>query len=533
MSDRTVTSKIGATLAGLVVAGALAGPADAENILRFVGFSGGALTLDPHSYYDTPNRVAIEQVYEALLDVDSYLKIVPQLALAWQPLDETTWEFELRPNVRFHDGTPLTAEDVVFSIGRARYRTSDLSHLVNNIAELEMIDDHTVRVTTAGPDPLLWLKLSHVAIMSKDWAEQHSGTNPADFKAREETYTLRHANGTGPFVVEEFEPGGRYVLVRNSAWWGTAEYPHNIDRIVHTWTGDPEADVQALINREIDLLHDPPYASLDLIRSTPGLKLGSQRKLLTQFFGLDQGSAELRSSDIKGRNPFKDVRVRRAMYHALDIHGMLDDLLGELLIPAGMVIAPGVNGYAPELDQRLPYDPRLAKTLLAEAGYPDGFRVTLDCPNEWGDDEIAMCQGARKQLRKVSIEVVINFGTSDEHYAKIFTRRESDFYLDAWDTDPDSGPLLRKLYHSQGSWNGTGYANPNVDDLIEQIETAIVTYARDAYLEEAWRIVVEDVVYLPVRHSVTLFAMREKLELPVDPWNIPRFRLARFKEVGG
>jgi peptide/nickel transport system substrate-binding protein len=219
MSGRAVVGKIGVTLAGLVMAGALAGPAAAENVLRFAGFSGGALTLDPHSYYDTPNRVATEQVYEALLDVDSYLKIVPQLALAWKPLDETTWEFELRPNVRFHDGTLLTAEDVVFSINRARYRTSDLSHLVNNIAELEMIDDHTVCVTTAGPDPLLWLKLSHVAIMSKDWAEQHGVTNPADFKAREETYALRHANGTGPFVVEEFEPGGRYVLVRNSAWW--------------------------------------------------------------------------------------------------------------------------------------------------------------------------------------------------------------------------------------------------------------------------------------------------------------------------
>jgi peptide/nickel transport system substrate-binding protein len=110
-----------------------------------------------------------------------------------------------------------------------------------------------------------------------------------------------------------------------------------------------------------------------------------------------------------------------------------------------MVIAPGVNGYAPELDQRLPYDPEGAKALLAEAGYPDGFKVTLDCPNQWGDDEIAMCQGALKQLGEVGIEVAINFGSSDEHYAKIFTRRESDFYLDAWDTDPDSGPLLRKL----------------------------------------------------------------------------------------
>jgi peptide/nickel transport system substrate-binding protein len=268
------------TIAALAIGTVIssAGPVAAENVLRVVGFSGGALTLDPHSYYDTPNRAATEQVYEGLLGVDSYLKIVPQLAVSWRPLDETTWEFELRSDVRFHDGTPFAAEDVVFSINRARHGTSDLGHLVNKIAESEAIDDHTVRVVTSGPDPLLWLKISHVAIMSKAWTRQHGVTNPANFKAREETYALRNANGTGPFMVEAFEPGGRYVLVGNPNWWSTAEYPHNIDRIVHTWSGDPEGDVHALIDGEIDLLQDPSYASLDLIRSTPGLKLGTPTK---------------------------------------------------------------------------------------------------------------------------------------------------------------------------------------------------------------------------------------------------------------
>ncbi len=185
-----------------------------------------------------PSRepVATEQVYEALLDIDSNLAIVPQLALAWKPLDPTTWEFELRPGVTFHDGTPFTAADVVFSIERARAETSDFRRYVDGIAAVEAIDDHTVRITTAGPDPSLWLKLADVAIMSKAWAEQHGVTTPADYnRAREETYASRHANGTGPFMLEEFEPHGRWVMVRNPAWWGTAEYPHNIDRVVHIW----------------------------------------------------------------------------------------------------------------------------------------------------------------------------------------------------------------------------------------------------------------------------------------------------------
>jgi peptide/nickel transport system substrate-binding protein len=519
------------SVSALLVACFGSGPAAAENVLRFTGGSGGALTFDPHSLVDGFNLTATHQVYEVLLDVDSDLELRPQLALAWNLLNPAVWEFELRRDVRFHDGMPFTARDVVFSLDRARASTSDLKETVRTITNVEAIDDDTVHITTAGPDPLLWLKLSRVAIMSKAWAEQHGVAVPADFGAREETYSLRHSNGTGPFMLESFEPGGDYILVRNPEWWGEADYPHNIDRIVHTWTGDPERDLEALLNGEIHLLQDPPFAAHDRIRRTPGVKVETAKKLLTQFFGFDQSSAQLRSSSVKGANPFKDLRVRQAVYHAVDVQAILGDLMGDLLIPAGMLIAPGVNGYSPELDRRLPYNPEKAKALLVEAGYPDGFNVTLDCPNEWGDDEITMCWGAAAQLGKIGINVVNNFRSTDEHYAKIFARRQSDFYLDAWDADADSAPLLKKLFHSHGSWNGAGYANPRIDELIEKIDTEMITYGRDVLLEETWRIVTDDVVYLPIRHAVTVWAMREVLEIPVDPWNVPRFRRARLRET--
>jgi peptide/nickel transport system substrate-binding protein len=205
--------------------------------------------------------------------------------------------------------------------------------------------------------------------MSKAWAEEHDVTRPADFVgALEETYASRHANGTGPFVLESFEPRGDYVLVRNPAWWGTAEYPHNIERVIHTRKGSDAENVAALLKGEIDLLQTPPYAAIDQIRRSPGLKLAYRTKLHTMYFGLDQGSADLRSSNVKGRNPFKDKRVRQAMAHAIDIEPILHDLMGELFVPAGMIVAPGVNGYAPELDQPLPYEPERAKALLVEAG---------------------------------------------------------------------------------------------------------------------------------------------------------------------
>jgi peptide/nickel transport system substrate-binding protein len=220
------------------------------------------------------------------------------------------------------------------------------------------------------------------------------------------------------------------------------------------------------------------------------------------------------------------------MYHAIDIEAALRDLMGELLLPAGMLVAPGVNGYSPELDTRPPHDPVKAKALLVDAGYPDGFSVTLDCPNNYGDDELTMCRGAAAQLAEVGIEVAINYLPGDELIAR-YSAGESDFYLDAWPSEPDSERILKMLFHSRGRYNTAGYANPRVDELIEKIQTEMVTYARDAYLEEAWRIVTDDIVYLPVRHSMTVFAMRDRLELPVDPWAVPRFRLARLKEPGG
>jgi peptide/nickel transport system substrate-binding protein len=421
---------------------------------------------------------------------------------------------------------------VVFSIERAQAETSDFAARIASVATVEAIDDHTVRITTTGPDPSLWLKLADVVIMSKVWAGQHGVTKPADFnRAREETYASRHANGTGPFMVEAFELDGDYVLVRNSDWWGAAEYPHNIDRIVHTRKEADAEKLAALLEGEIDLLQTPPYSALDQIRGTPGLKLTHRPKLLTQWLGLDQGSTELRSSNVKGRNPFKDKRVRQAMAHAIDIEPILRPLMHEMFAPAGMVVAPGVSGFAPELDQPVPYDPDKARALLAEAGYPDGFTVMLDCPNDWGDDEITTCDGVAEQLGRIGIEVVVNFLPTDEWEAKVHNDRGSDFHIDdnTGAMDPDSEKMLRDRFHSQGGLNVVGYANPRVDELIAKIETEMVTYARDAYFEEAWRIVTDDLVYLPIRHGVSVFAMSENLEIPPDPWDMPRFRLARFK----
>jgi peptide/nickel transport system substrate-binding protein len=523
-------SKFISSLAGLLTAFALttSTPAVAENVLRWASV-GGALTIDPHGEDDLQTWAQFSQIYEPLVGLDSNLTPVPQLAVAWRLAEPTVWEFDLRPNVRFHDGTPLTPTDVVFSFVRAKTELPiGLAGRIESIAEVRATGEHTVRIETKFPDPQLPDKVRAIAIMSERWATAHDARVPVNVSAGEENYASRYANGTGPFILKEFEPNGRVVMVRYSGWWGFEQNPHNIDRIEFSPIADPDERLAALLRGDIDLLTDPPPAALDRIRSTPGLKLAQRPELRTIWLGFDQGRAELRSSNIKGRNPFKDRRVRQAMYQAIDIAKIRADVMQGLAVPAGMLVAPGVIGYARELDTRLPYDPEAAKRLLAEAGYPDGFSVTLDCPNNSNiiNDE-AICRALAAQLNRVGLAVTANPQPKQVAWAK-FDNREIDFWFDTWSTI-DSEFIFVHQYRTGDRANASGYSNPRVDDLIEKIDREMITYGRDAMIEEVWKIVLDDIVYIPLHHQVIVWAMRDNLDLPVFPFNRPLFRDARLK----
>jgi peptide/nickel transport system substrate-binding protein len=378
----------------------------------------------------TPTLAETQQVYEPLVGFNSSYAIEPSLATAWRLIDATTWEFDLRPDVRFHDGTPFTGEDVVFSLNRAVSGSSDYKDALPPITAVEAIDDLTVRVVTAAPDPILPSELSEIFVMSKHWSEQHDAVLPAVL-GEDATHADRHANGTGPFELVSFEPGVGAVMSRNSEWWGLEQNPHNLDRIVHKVIKDPTKRLQALLNGDVDLVLDPPLADLDQIERTPGLKLESIGELRTIFLGLDQSSPELRSSSIEGRNPFADRRVRQAAYQAIDEETIRDEVMSGLAVPAGIIIQPGITGYAPELDTRLPFDPEGAKSLLAAAGYADGFDVTLDCPKDRYVNDEAICRAVAAMLDGIGIRVTVAARPMSEHFPMI-RRRETDFYMLGW-----------------------------------------------------------------------------------------------------
>jgi peptide/nickel transport system substrate-binding protein len=235
------------------------------------------LSFDPHSAYHQPTVTANSQVYEPLVDFNSSYEIEPALPVAWKLIDPTNWQFDLRQGVRFHDGTPFTSDDVVFSLNRALSETSDFKSAVSPIAAVEAVDDHTVRITTAAPNPILPEQLFQILILSKRWAEEHDALLPAVY-GEKQTYGENHANGTGPFRLESFQVGVGTVLSRNSEWWGRGENPHNLDRIVHTVIKDPALRLQALLRGEVDFLSDPPLADLDEIEGTPGLKARAHQR---------------------------------------------------------------------------------------------------------------------------------------------------------------------------------------------------------------------------------------------------------------
>ncbi len=509
---------------------ATAKPAGAENVLRWASAT-EPLTYDPHSANHFPTIAANLQVYEPLVDFNSSSEIEPALAVDWRLIDATTWQFDLRQGVRFHDGTPLTSEDVIFSLQRGTSSASDFRTAVSPIRGVEAVDEHTVRITTAAPNPILPDQLASIPIMSKRWAAQHDALLPTPYGGSNVAYAERHADGTGPFKLVSFAPGVGTELVRNPDWWGFGLNPHNLDRIVHKVIKDPALRLQALLSGEVDFVTDPPLANLDQIERTPGLKIERANETRTIFLGLDQGRRELRSSNIKGKNPFADRRVRQAVYQAIDEETIRDQVMQGLAIPTGMLIQPGINGYAPELATRPPFDPDAAKALLAAAGYPEGFAVTLDCPNDRYINDQAICEAAAVMLGKVGIRVTVAARPMREHFPRI-KDRQTDFYMLGWGTTTyDSLYIFGYLIRSDAPYNATGYADPHVDNLIDKIGTEMVTYGRDAMIEEVWKAVQADIVYVPLHQQVIVWAMSDRLDLPVDPWNLPRFRLARLNPV--
>jgi peptide/nickel transport system substrate-binding protein len=485
---------------------------------------GDSLTLDPHAQNEGPTTQVSRQIYEALVTRGLDMSIGPQLATKWKAVDPNTWYFFLRDDVKFSNGQPMTSEDVVFSILRAKQRTSDFKEYISTISGVKAIDKYTVQIKTSKPNPILLNQLSNIFIMSKEWSAKNFALSPQNWDAGQETFSATNAMGTGPFKITLREPNTKTVFKKNGKWWGNVE--HNITEIQLLPIKNAATRVAALLSGEIDLVTDAPVQDLGRIESSAGHKVASTPQMRTIFLGMDQAADKLRSGNT-GDNPFKKKEVRQALYQAIDIEAIKKKVMRGLSEPAGIITFPGVTGYTKALDKRLPYDVDAAKKLLADAGYPNGFDVELRCPNDRYVNDEAICTAVVGMLGKIGVNVNLFSQTKSKHFKEL-KDNQGDFYMLGWGVPTlDSHYVFHYLYETDASWNKVNFSNADVDAAIRVMEGEVDLDKRNAAIAKAWKIVKDDIAYLPLHHQVISWASKSNVDVPIRPNNEPLFRFSK------
>jgi peptide/nickel transport system substrate-binding protein len=478
---------------------------------------GDLTTVDPHANNEGFTNAFLDNVYETLVTRGKQLKIEPSLATSWQAIDPTTTRFKLRPNVKFHDGTAFTADDVVFSVQRALAETSNYKTYLVGVKEARKVDDLTVELITEGPAPVLLGQLTEVRIMSRAWCTAHNVTRPQDYKNKEETFAVRNANGTGPYMLKTREPDVRTVVVANPSWWGKRE--GNVDEVVYRPIQNDSTRLAALVSGEVDFVLDPPPQDVPRLKQDPKVKVVEGMENRTVFFGMDQARDELLYSNVKGKNPFKDKRVREAMQLALDLNAIKSTVMRGLSVPTAVMFAPQVDGYPKELDHPKPPDRARAKKLLAEAGYPDGFEVTLDCPNNRYVNDEKICVAAAAMFAQIGVKVRVN-AMPRAIWGPKTQSRDTSMYMLGWGVPTfDSQYALQSLIRTvvpktaDGDYNLGGYSNAQVDAAVDKLKTEVDPKKRAALALEASRIHQADVGHLPLHFQVIPWAARANVNV--------------------
>ena len=490
-------------------------------------------SMDPHSLALLYQSRVVTQVYEGLVNRGKDFRLEPSLATEWSMVNPTTWRFKLRQGVHFHDGAPFSADDAVFSIERALDKASQRKNQMLGITGAKKIDAATIDLLTAQPDAVLPEKLILVGMVNKAWAEKHNVVKPQDFNARQETFAVRNANGTGPFMLERYEADVRTTLKVNPQWWGrgTAAGGGNLDEVHYQVIQSDATRLAALQSGQVDFVIDPPFQDLARLKADKALKVSAVDDIGTQYFALDQHSADLGGGDLKGRNPFKDLRVRRAVYHAINIELIVGKVLRGQATPTGAFLSPKVDGSPPELDKRLPYDPAKSRALLAEAGYPQGFGVTLDCVNvAWRE---AVCQAASAMLTQVGIRTSLRSSPTNQFFPKL-SMGSASFIEYGWTPNPDAWASLNGLFRSWdksglGQFNAGRYSNPRLDVLIDAIRIEPDLTRRRAMVGVALRMVHDDLPYIPLYRRTLTWAMVKNVRAVQWPNDTLELRWVRLQ----
>jgi peptide/nickel transport system substrate-binding protein len=494
-------------------AAVLATPAHGKT-LRWAS-QGDPQTADPYSQNEGLTNMFSQSVHDTLVMRDNSLALVPGLAVSWQQVNPTTWRFNLRQGVKFHDGTPFTADDVVFSFERAQHPNSQMRQYAVPVGKPRRIDEHTVEFVQDKPNPITLEHATTIYIMSRAWAVKNKVERPLDFKGKEETFASRNANGTGAWILVSREPGVKTVLKRNPDWWGAREgrAPGNVTEVVYTQVSADATRTAALLSGQIDFVLDPPPQDLARLEANRETRIVRGQENRIVFFGFDQHRDELLYSNVKGRNPFKDPRVRRAVYQAIDIDALRTRTMRGSSLPTGGM-TPSTLPSSPEIEQRLPHDPAAARQLLAEAGYPGGFEVTLDCPNNRYVNDEEICIAVAAMLTRVGIQTKVTAMPRATYFPKL-EKHDTSFFMLGWggaitDAQTTLSPVLRSAdpKTGNGSFNYGRYVNPRLDALIDAAAVEMDPAKRRQIVWDALKEHNAQVHHVPLHRQMIPWAMR-------------------------
>jgi peptide/nickel transport system substrate-binding protein len=493
------------------------------------GNNGEVSTMDPHGAFSTANAALLGNIYESLVRHDRNLRFEPALATGWTVMAPDHWRFAIRRGVVFHDGSPLTAADVVASLRRASVPNSPYAAVTHMIREVVQVDDATVDILLRGPYPVLINDLSGIAILSERWMAANDASLPTDPARGRSGFATQNTNGTGPFRQVSREADRETVLERFPGWWDRAEHP--VERVVFRPVPNDATRVAGLLSGQLDIITPTPLQDADRLRRDANARLVEAQDLRVMFLGFNLASGHEPAGG--GTNPLADRRVRRALAMGLDVASVTRTVMRGLTRPIDTLLAPEIGGYDPaQVVPRAPFDPEGAKRLLAEAGYPDGFAIGLDCPIDRFVNGERVCQAAAAMWARIGVRVSFN-AMRYPAYMQRFLNNRSDIFILGWANTPqlDGFSILNNVFRTRdersGSWNAGGVSDPAFDALTARIAVEMDPARRTALMTEAFAIEREAVWTIPLYREPMLVAMRRDLDIPASADGRVRFWLAR------
>ncbi len=492
------------------------------------------ISLDPHALVESLQLDVLGNVYEPLVGRDRQDRLVPRLATSWRQLSPRTWRFELRKNVRFHSGESFGADDVIYSFQRAAEPKSGIQVFVGAVEKITKRSEFVVDFQLKEEIDQFPRSIAYVYIVSQKWCASHNCAFTSEAgDAKLGANLAFSSSGTGPYRLIERLANQVTRFERYTGYWGNTPQVQRVDFSV---VADDTIRAQGLFDGNIDIALPFPIKAAAELGKHENVRVEQKAEARVLYLGMDVVSSELIGSDIRGANPFKDIRVRKAVQLAINSETLHHEVMRGYSRTLSIMIPQGVLGYDKELDKRPSYDPQTARRLLKEAGYAAGFQVRMNCSNDRYLNDEAICQAIVRDLAKIGIRVQADIEPKGVFFKKVFSK-SSNFYLIGAATNSGDGqnivfPVLgTPSENGRGELNFGGYRNDRIDHLLERLNGEKNSTMRRKLFSEVLRLQLDDLAQIPLHQQILLTGVRKDLTIFISPENGVPWRFVEFSKT--